>query len=92
MFPDDWPTQRDIATLTRLAGKLFIYAFTAIRYIEECNHIERLEMLTKFTVNDDGDELFRGPLDEIYIHVLSAALDPKICRKDESTGRNESWA
>jgi hypothetical protein len=81
MFPSEWPASRDIQTLTRLAGKLFIYAFTAVHYIEY-NHVERLETLTKLTVDDDG-ELFYGPLDTIYNHVLSAALDPKRCRKDE---------
>src|SRR5258706_43106 len=58
MFPDGWPAPRDISMLTRRAGKLFIYAFTAIQYIGVHNHVERLEALTKF-INVDG-KLFRG--------------------------------
>ncbi len=80
MFPSEWPASRDIKTLTRLAGKLFICAFTTVHYIEEYNHVERLETLT-------NGELFYGPLDTIYIHVLSA-LDPKRCRNDEIS---KSW-
>ena len=84
MFPLDWPAAKDIKTLSRLAGKLFIYAFTVVQYIEEHNHVQRLETLTRFTVNDDGLLFkFYGPLDTIYAHVLSAALDPKLCRSAE---------
>jgi len=33
MFPATWPARKDVETLTRLSGKLFIYAFTAVQYI-----------------------------------------------------------
>ena len=38
---------------TRLAGKLFIYAFNTF---EEHNHLERLETLTRSTVNGDDEQ------------------------------------
>jgi hypothetical protein len=66
-----------------LSGKLFVYAFTAIQYIEDENPVERLRTLTGLTVDDNDNQLFHGPLDEMYALVLSDALDPKKRRKEE---------
>jgi hypothetical protein len=82
-FPASWPAQKDVETLTRLSGKLFVYAFTAIQYIEDENPVERLRTLTGLTVDDNDNQLFHGPLDEMYALVLSDALDPKKRRKEE---------
>jgi hypothetical protein len=46
MFPARWPARKDVETLTRLSGELFIYAFTAVQYIEDENPVERLRTLT----------------------------------------------
>jgi hypothetical protein len=66
-----------------LSGKLFVYAFTAVQYIEDENPVERLRALTGLTVNDNDNQPFHEPLDEMYSLVLSTALDPKKRRKEE---------
>lgn len=80
-LPPDWPARRDVQQLTRLAGKLFIYASTATRYIEDQNHVYRLQTLTGFTVI--ADQPFHDTLDQMYLFVLTAALDPKKCTQEE---------
>jgi hypothetical protein len=81
MFPPTWPAPRDIEILTRLSGKLFIYAFTAIKYIADKNHVMRLQTLT--TLTTDAGLPFHEPLDRMYSLVLSAALDPRKCTVKE---------
>jgi hypothetical protein len=66
-----------------LSGKLFIYAFTAVQYIEDENPVERLRALTGLTVDDNDNQPFHKPLDEMYSLVLSSALDPNRRRKEE---------
>jgi hypothetical protein len=73
MFPPIWPSHRDIQILTRLSEKLFIYAFTAVKYIAAKNHINRLKTLTR--LRSDAGQPFHRPLDDMYSLVLSAALD-----------------
>jgi hypothetical protein len=45
-FPSNWPTCKDIEILTRLSGKLFIYASTAVKFIAVKNPVDRLQTLT----------------------------------------------
>jgi len=80
-FPPNWPARRDVETLTRRAGKLFIYAFTAVKYIEDEDPVDRLQTLNGVTVDDN--QPFHGDLDQMYSLVLSAALDPKKRRMKE---------
>ena len=81
MFPPNWPNPSDISILTRLSGKLFIYTFTAVKYIAATNHVKRLQTLTRLTVS--AYQPFHGPLDKMYSLVLSAALDPNEFTPDE---------
>jgi len=81
VFPQVWPSPRDIGILTRLSGKLFIYAFTAVKYVAAKNHVKRLQTLTRFTI--DACQPFYRPLDNMYSLVLSAALDPNECTSEE---------
>jgi hypothetical protein len=83
MFPAHWPAAKDVKTLTRLSGKLFVYAFTAVQYIEDENPVERLRALTGLTIDDNDNQPFHKPLDEMYSLVLSTALDPNKRRKEE---------
>jgi len=41
-LPPSWPARRDVEILTHRAGKLFIYAFTAVKYIEDEDPVDRL--------------------------------------------------
>lgn len=81
IIPPNWPTCRDVDILTRRAGKLFIYAFTAVKYIEDEDPVDRLKTLTGVT-NEDNKP-FHWDLDKMYILVLSAALDTMKRRKRE---------
>ncbi|KZV76324.1 hypothetical protein PENSPDRAFT_747783 [Peniophora sp. CONT] len=79
-FPPKWPHKADIATLTRLSGKLFIYAFTALQYLRK-DPMGRLPKLTG-TVVTAGRPLTQ-PLDAIYSLILSEAMDPDEYEPDE---------
>jgi hypothetical protein len=81
MFPSTWPTRKDIDILTRLSGKLFIYASTAVKFIAVKNPVDRLETLTRLRA--EACQPFHGPLDKMYSLVLSAALDPNECTSKE---------
>ena len=78
MFPYSWPALRDVNILTRL---LFIYAFTAVKYIAAKNHVKRLQTLTRLP--EMTSQPFHGPLDAMYSLVLAAALDPNECIPEE---------
>ncbi|EMD32085.1 hypothetical protein CERSUDRAFT_18643, partial [Gelatoporia subvermispora B] len=80
-FPSQWPSEDDVAKLTKQAGKLFIYAFTAMIYIAKANPMKRLEGLTKLAAI--LQPLVTEPLDQMYSFVLANALDPKECTEDE---------
>jgi WD40 repeat protein len=73
MLPPDWASHADIEALTRRAGKLFIYASTAVKYISE-NPRDRLRALISIKVDTKGP--LTGPLDNMYGHILWDALDP----------------
>ena len=80
-LPPSWPACRDVETLTHQAGKLFIYAFTAVKYIEDDDPVDRLQTLTRGTFDDN--QPFHWDLDKMYSLVLSVALDPKKRRHKE---------
>jgi hypothetical protein len=80
-FPSNWPTRKDIEILTRLSGKLFIYASTAVKFIAAKNPVDRLQTLT--SLRTEVCQPFHGPLDKMYSLVLSAALDPNECTSKE---------
>ena len=80
-FPPNWPARRDIEILTHRAGRLFIYAFTAVKYIEDEDSVDRLLALTGITFDDN--QPFYWDLDNMYSLVLSAALDPRKRRNKE---------
>ncbi|KZV76440.1 hypothetical protein PENSPDRAFT_722593, partial [Peniophora sp. CONT] len=71
-FPHKWPLKEDISTLTRLSGKLFIYAFTALQYLRK-DPMGRLPNLTGKTVT--AGRPLTQPLDDIYNLILSESMD-----------------
>jgi len=80
-FPHSWPSHGDVKALTHRAGKLFIYAFTAVKYIQDENPVDGLQTLTRLTVV--AGLPFHGDLDMMYSLVLSAALDTTKRRDEE---------
>ncbi|KAF8137957.1 hypothetical protein K438DRAFT_1738280, partial [Mycena galopus ATCC 62051] len=72
-LPPTWASPADIEALTRRAGKLFIYASTAVKYIGE-NPRTRLQALISMNMDTKGP--LTRPLDEVYRRILSEAMDP----------------
>ena len=63
----DWPSPEKIRCLTDRAGKLFIYAATACRFIDEGRSALFQERLTEILKDDsDGFE----PIDNMYLQIL----------------------
>ncbi|KZV72767.1 hypothetical protein PENSPDRAFT_717139 [Peniophora sp. CONT] len=79
-FPPKWPLKADIAVLTRLSDKLFIYAFTALQYLRR-DPVSRLKKLTGTAVV--AGRPMTKPLDDIYNLILSEAMDPDLYEVDE---------
>ncbi|KAF7364764.1 hypothetical protein MVEN_00346300 [Mycena venus] len=73
MLPSDWVSPADIEVLTDRAGKLFIYAFTAVEYIRK-NPRDRLQTLISLKVDTKGP--LTKPLDDFYSHILWDSMDP----------------
>jgi hypothetical protein len=80
MLPPEWASHADIEVLTHRAGKLFIYAFTAMKYISE-NPRDRLQTLISIKVDSKGP--LTKPLDDIYRSILSDAMDTDRLESDE---------
>ncbi|EMD30703.1 hypothetical protein CERSUDRAFT_120339 [Gelatoporia subvermispora B] len=80
-FPLEWPSSQDVETVTKLAGKLFIYAFTALNHIEDKRPVERLRSMAE--VDAAPERPLTKPLDDMYSLVLTNALDPDSHRHDE---------
>ncbi|KAJ7060563.1 hypothetical protein C8F01DRAFT_988842, partial [Mycena amicta] len=76
----EWASPADIEALTGHAGKLFIYAFTAVKYITE-NPGDRLQKLLSMKVETKGP--LTRPLDKVYSHILSDAMDPERLESSE---------
>ncbi|KZV65025.1 hypothetical protein PENSPDRAFT_704841, partial [Peniophora sp. CONT] len=76
-----WPHQKDIDIVAKLSGKLFIYAFTVLKYVQQRDPISRLARITDPNVTA-GHALTR-PLDDIYNLVLSEAMDTELYDTDE---------
>jgi hypothetical protein len=83
-LPEDWPDPYHVANITRHAGKLFIYAFTAVEYVRY-NPVDRLRSLSGRVV-EAGKPLTKR-LDDIYTNVLREAFDAS---RFESTERDLS--
>ncbi|KAJ6528426.1 hypothetical protein B0H19DRAFT_1083372 [Mycena capillaripes] len=80
MLPPEWASHADIEVLTNRAGKLFINAFTAMKYISESPG-DRLRTLISIKVDTEGS--LTKPLDNIYRHILSNAMDMDRLKRDE---------
>ncbi|KAL0947883.1 hypothetical protein HGRIS_010518 [Hohenbuehelia grisea] len=72
-IPTGWPSEQQIATLAQLAGTLFIYAATSLKYISE-NPVSRLQNILVCPIVA-GKPLTKN-LDAMYELILSSSLDP----------------
>ncbi|EMD37410.1 hypothetical protein CERSUDRAFT_49856 [Gelatoporia subvermispora B] len=76
IFLPDWPSEREVTSITKLAGKLFIYAFTAMQFIAEENPVSRLQGISQFQLA--AEQPLTGPLDDMYSLVLNNALNSRL--------------
>lgn len=89
-FPQQWPSETEIACVTKLAGKLFIYAFTAMQFIAEENPVSRLQGISRLDIV--REQPLTVPLDKMYSLVLDNALNPELRTRDEILGTNRLLA
>ena len=78
-LPDMWPDKADIDALSRLAGGLFIFAGTAVKFIEDTQYSDpprQLKILTSKAALHGSNTL----LDSLYLQVLSSAF-PKVSKE-----------
>ena len=76
-LPADWPSSEAVHKMVHRAGGLFIYAATALQYIEK-GYAFTPQRLGSF-VNNGGGDVHSGlnaHLDEIYSTVLQKSLRP----------------
>ncbi|KAJ7440850.1 hypothetical protein B0H11DRAFT_2252667 [Mycena galericulata] len=78
ILPPTWASPADVEALTHRAGRLFIYASTAVKYIRESPR-SRLQTLISSEVYTKGP--LTKPLDDLYNHIL---LDAVNIHRDES--------
>ncbi|KAJ7441363.1 quinon protein alcohol dehydrogenase-like superfamily [Mycena galericulata] len=78
ILPPTWASPADVEALTHHAGRLFIYASTAMKYIRESPR-SRLQTLISSKVYTKGP--LTKPLDDLYNHILLNAVN---IHRDES--------
>lgn len=75
---ESWPDKADVDKLSRLANGLFIFAATAVKFIEDQSYNDpdgQLKILTSTVASGGSHQL----LDELYLQVLNAAF-PHVSR------------
>ncbi|KAL5640139.1 hypothetical protein ACGC1H_007430 [Rhizoctonia solani] len=91
------PSPKQIETLAKRAGKLFIYAATVVRYIHPkvipVNSSARLEAMLKATRTGDGrtEDKYKE-LDRLYTTVLDAAFNEELGTEETNCMRRVLWA
>ncbi|EMD36334.1 hypothetical protein CERSUDRAFT_95666 [Gelatoporia subvermispora B] len=75
-FPEEWPPKAELTRVSKRAGKLFIYALTAMQFIAEENPVDRLQEMTRH--NSGVGQPLTEPLDEMYSLVIDRAMNPKL--------------
>ena len=72
-LPDSWPAKADVDILSQLTNGLFIFAATAVKFIEDENYSDpdgQLQILTSTTASRGSHRL----LDDLYLQVLRSAF------------------
>jgi hypothetical protein len=73
---DGWPTARDVQALTRLSSESFIFAATAIKFIEDPGYSDpkgQLKRLLQLETSILEPSSPHSRLDRLYIQVLADA-------------------
>lgn len=72
---DKWPAKEDVRALTQLSAGLFVFAVTAMNFIQSRSHNDPLDQLTCLLKNKimGGSSPYRY-LDHLYMQVLTDAF------------------
>ena len=72
-LPEEWPSSYDINTLCKMAGGLFIYASTVVKFVSSEHHLptERLDLIILLRLQGAAHE---GGIDLIYTQILELAF------------------
>ena len=71
-FPEQWPSQYDLNILCKMAGGLFIYASTVVKFVASEYHLptERLDLI----IERSQGAAHEGGIDLIYTQILELAF------------------
>ncbi|EKM60082.1 uncharacterized protein PHACADRAFT_206284 [Phanerochaete carnosa HHB-10118-sp] len=69
---DTWPNDTDIETLSKMAGGLFIFAATAIKFIKDRHYNDPIGQLKRL-ISAASSRGSHALLDELYLQVLKTA-------------------
>ncbi|KAJ6610858.1 quinon protein alcohol dehydrogenase-like superfamily [Mycena sp. CBHHK59/15] len=72
-----WPSDKDIAKLVEKAGKLFIFAFTAARYISELQDISLPHAARRLSSLLTSSNSSTETIDTLYTEIFQAAYAKK---------------
>ena len=83
-FPEEWPGSYDIDILCRMAGALFIYASTVIKFVASKYHLptERLDLI----ISRSQGAAHEGGIDLLYTQILKLAFH------DADSGEQELYS
>ena len=70
-FPEQWPTLYNIDTLCKMAGGLFIYAATAVKFVASGHHLpmKRLDLILR-----SQGAAHEGRIDYLYTQILQLSF------------------
>lgn len=71
-LPTDWPSKNDIARLITISSGQFIYAATAMKFIDSPRHMPAARLSSLLELHD-SEPLPFAPLDALYAHILQSA-------------------
>jgi hypothetical protein len=77
---NSWPPKHDLSIFLSRCGTLFLYAATAVRYIddEDGNYRDRFSMMTHDPSAESGSRLQTAAIDDLYGQILERACDLRL--------------
>lgn len=70
----EWPEDHEIDELTKKAGGLFIFASTAVKFIDSKNHVPQDRLRTILTNAEGFKHEGSSGLDALYLHILKSSF------------------
>ncbi|KAF7344134.1 Mycorrhiza-induced WD40-repeat domain protein [Mycena venus] len=90
---DTWPLEHNLSIFLSRCGTLFIYAATAMRYIddEDGNYRDRFSAMACPSA-DSGSRLQTAEIDDLYAQILERACNPRVKEPHEVARMRETLA